>query len=498
MDIIDIGAAVRIATEKSREYYEKTLLLAGSADGFRYVKNVVRLGKGPLYYPVGTQFVVKKENSMTATMGTHTGITAVSVNEETFLAHEGRVGSGIHEFEYDGAAWQYEGQAVILSDFGISITGTPASGDQVIITESYSDIIFEVVDHRVTGEGIAAYDATKTYAQGDMCTYDGYVWLCTTTIGTAEAWTAGHWEKMIETGQYQMILLMYHCIYGRQFDQTEAICYTADGLAAGAYCFTVKNQAWYAADNDKTYYFTLTQAVPAGGQLVLSMTYNAALEGKSVKTYSSKTSTTEIETATLSATEIAGATDLGNTDGNSSGVNFMHRAIFGSNNYRESALRQWINSEKAANAWWAPTNDFDRPPSYANAAGLLHGMDKDFLDSVAKVKIPCKTNNTYELPGWTKNAAYTVEDRFFLPSRDEMGYGKENVAEGQVFDLYDGASNADKIKRDLSAQTTARPWFHRSPHPSNGSNVRYTSTSGAVGSYYAIGGSGAAAACVIM
>lgn len=42
----------------------------------------------------------------------------------------------------------------------------------------------------------AAYDATKTYAIGDYCTYGGTLYVCSTAITEPEAWTAGHWNKV--------------------------------------------------------------------------------------------------------------------------------------------------------------------------------------------------------------------------------------------------------------------------------------------------------------
>jgi hypothetical protein len=39
-----------------------------------------------------------------------------------------------------------------------------------------------------------AYDATATYAVGDLCIYDGILYECTTAITTAEAWDATHWK----------------------------------------------------------------------------------------------------------------------------------------------------------------------------------------------------------------------------------------------------------------------------------------------------------------
>ena len=157
-----------------------------------------------------------------------------------------------------------------------------------------------------------------------------------------------------------------------QYDATEAFYYAEQELAAGTYNITIANQAWYTADNGKTFQFTLATAVPAGGQLVFAMTYNATLEGKSVKSYANKTTTTVLETVTL--TEGSEGTSLGTTNGSSPNVNHMHRAIFGSNNYAQSAVRQWLNSAAVAGSVWTPTNVFDRPASWATSYnGFMHG-----------------------------------------------------------------------------------------------------------------------------
>ena len=347
--------------------YWADIAKATNAEDWGAVRYLVRKGEGELAFPVGTQFLVEKENSMTASLGTHTGVTAVNVNEETFLAHEGMVGTGLHAFVFDGAAWIYHGEAVRLTDFGITVTGTPAAGDEVLITEAFDRILFDVVDHRTVTDPA---DNTQKPA---------------------------------------MFLLMHSVIYSKQFDAIEALFYAEEGLAAGTYHFTIQNyDATYGGN--KTYQFTLTQAVPAGGQIVLDWPYNVQLLGRSVKTYASATSTTQIEAAVLS--EGSDGTDLGTTDGTSTNLNHIHRARYGSNNYKESALRQWINSAAVANAWWAPSNIFDRPPAYANLAGFQHGMDSDFLAVVKAITIPCHTNNTYELPEWTKDTAYNLVDRF--------------------------------------------------------------------------------------
>ncbi len=465
---------------------------SGEAQGvanWRIVQNIVRSGLGPKAFPVGSQFVVERETSLSAAMGVHTGITAVTVNEETFLAAEGIVGTGVHEFVFDGSVWVYNGQPVRLTDFGLTVEGTAADGDEIIVTEAFNKIVWDVVGHP-DDSNIPVY-VKKAYAKGEQVQQDGYVWVCMTAIASpGEDWDSTHWTQLHRAGEPRMVLLMHHVIYSRVFDAPEALIYAENEIPAGTY---------HVGDGAATptyYQFTLASAVPAGGQIVVASWPSSGyvLTGRTIKTYSGPTSTTEIESATVS--EGSGGADLGTFgEGN---VNNVTRARYGSNNYKESALRQWINSASAADSWWKPTNVFDRPVGYANAAGLLHGMDADFLAVVGKTKVPCKTNNTFELPDWTLDSPYVLEDKFFLASRDELGYGKERVQEGYVFELYNGAADVERMKYDLSAQTTARTWRHRSPLPGSAYYVRYTlSTTGALGSSYALSGDGAAAACEI-
>lgn len=296
-----------------------------------------------------------------------------------------------------------------------------------------------------------------------------------------------------------MYLLLHSAINSRQFDAVEALYYVdaavhSSGLAAGTYHFTIPDYDTTYGGN-KTYQFTLTNAVPAGGQIVFNWGYNQQVTAGNIKTYSSATSATAIETATLS--EGTGGTNLGTADGNSTNMNHIQRARYGSNNYSESAIRQWINSSAAADAWWTPSNIFDRPVSYTNVAGFLNGLDSKFLSAVGLTDIPCKTNNTFELPGWTKNTAYNVRDKFFLASRNELGFGTENVAEGAVWELFNGATDSDRIKYDISATTTARLWWMRSPLPGHASIVRLVYSDGSLGNYYAYTGFAAVPACII-
>ena len=446
---------VATALEAIKEAAESIAIsMGGSYDGgWGGVPNIIRSGLGRKAFPVGTIFTVGIEASLTVSIGDSTGITAATVTEDTFVEAMGGVAEGVYEFTFDGAAWHREDNTpVSLATFGINVTGTPASGDHIIITEAITKLQKVVVDH-------------------DNPNY--------TMIN-------GH----------NMILYDVYCIYNRQCSPRQALVYAATEIPAGTYYFTVKNQTWYPDDNDVSYQFTLTQAVPEGGQIVLDATYDQALAGKAVKTYSGPMSSEVIETATLTAG--SSGTNLGNTDGNSANVNHMHRALMGNNYYAEGKLDMWFNSAAAANAWDAATTKYDRPCAYANVAGYMHNMDAEFLAVVQPTDVVCRSNNTYE-EGHELNTLYTITGRkFFSASRVELGYGAENdLSEGRVWELFNGATDADRIKYDLAAKTTARYYWLRSPYPSHASSVRNVYPSGSLNFNNAYSGIGAAAACVI-
>ena len=47
-----------------------------------------------------------------------------------------------------------------------------------------------------------AYSSSSTYAVGDMCVYNNELYVCTTAITTAEAWTSSHWKLAV--GNYSV------------------------------------------------------------------------------------------------------------------------------------------------------------------------------------------------------------------------------------------------------------------------------------------------------
>ena len=288
------------------------------------------------------------------------------------------------------------------------------------------------------------------------------------------------------------------------FDAYEALYYAAEEIPAGTYNFT-----WnYATGSmvNGTYQFTLTKAVPAGGQIVLGTNSSStAITGCKIATYATVAATAAIESGIV-VTEGSEGTSLGTiaaTSATSENLNCAQRIMWGSNNYAQSAARQWLNSDAAAGSVWTPTNKFDRAPSWATSkAGFMKGLPADFLAAVQPAAIPCRTNSVFEVNSldgteYTVNTVYTLNDMFFMLSRPEIygSWDSSSIKDGELLEYYEGLTDIERIKYDAAG--SARYCWLRSPYPGSANNERTVGTSGALSGSYAVIGSGVAPACII-
>lgn len=294
-----------------------------------------------------------------------------------------------------------------------------------------------------------------------------------------------------DSSKHTMTIQQHDLLPEIQFDAPEAFYYAEAELPAGTYNFTLATA--YNSWAEGTYQFTLTKPVPKGGQLAISGYAYNAMTSLQVRSYANQTTT--IATESVAITAGSGGTNLG-TFGE--GLNHSQRVSYSSNNYKESAMRQFLNSSAAAGSVWTPQTKFDRPPSWLTSlAGYKNGLDQDFLAVVGKVVLPCSANNTYEAPDISiiKGAKYTLNDEFYLASAMEIFNTNLDVADdSKVFPFYEGAGNADRIKyRDGSAAY----WWLRTPRSGNAFAVRLVSSDGTVYDGSAHGADCLAPACTI-
>lgn len=283
-----------------------------------------------------------------------------------------------------------------------------------------------------------------------------------------------------------------------QFDAAEAFYYAEEGLAAGTYNFEMPAADGQIPAGD--YQFTLANAVPAGGRLLMPNTNSATIVGKNVSVYDAANSTVVSQTAVISSGD--SGTKLGllqiTGDPDEANMNSIQRAVYGSNNYAQSNIRQYLNSDAAAGAVWKSSNKFDQPPTWnASQPGFLSKLPDEFLEIVHPISISQDTNTVFEVD-YTKSSSYAVRDKFWLPSRFQIYGTKESADLGEIqWDYYKGSADIDKIMFDNGG--TARYQWLRSPNVVGyTSNVRRVDLStGALSSNSAYGSYAVAPACEI-
>lgn len=316
---------------------------------------------------------------------------------------------------------------------------------------------------------------------------------------TTLTWDIVHIGDVKETGGNYVILQTHDCLPmgTSEFDAREAIFRAKSDLPAGTYHFTtstagITDTSWTDSSKSgwtKTWQFTTTKVVPAGGQVCFakSMEWNTDLSTCGIATYSKPTDTTALETVTLA--EGTGGTDLATLGA----INHAQRICYGYNRWSQSGLRQWLNSKADRGAWWSPRNDFDRPIDTSGWAGFMNDLDADFLAVVAKSNIVTDINKISDSGGHD-----TTQDYFFLPAMVNINGGDnfysspgsavQDIEDTVVWDYYtkfrrDGKTgtnteqddNRRKYKQGSSAEWT---WWERSPYCANACYVRHVTDGG--------------------
>lgn len=374
-------------------------------------------------------------------------------------------------------------------------TGKQIAAQLAMIAKNTGGI--EVTDWKMVQYLVRMGVADKVFHIGDQFTVNkGATSLVFDVIGIDQDIPADPQLK------HSLTLGLHNCYKSLQFDAKEAFYYAENPLPAGTYYFTVGDQPWFSGDAGKSYQFTLTQQLPAGGQLVLGNSYNATMNGAAVIAYASGSATTEIERATMSqGTSGTGLGTLKSAGDVEHSLNSIQRALLGSNNWGESALRQYLNSKATAGSVWKPQTKWDRPPAWNTSdAGFMNGLDEDFIEVVQKA-IKTTVRNTVCEDG----TSYTTEDKFFLLSRDELFMGPERSAypEGSAYDYYRNFSDystpntgADS-NRVKYVNGSATYWWQRTPYAGIAFSVRRVYPSGAYDSSDAYGAIGVVPACII-
>ncbi|SHN77158.1 DUF6273 domain-containing protein [Desulfitobacterium chlororespirans] len=188
------------------------------------------------------------------------------------------------------------------------------------------------------------------------------------------------------------------------------------------------------------------------------------------------------------------------------------RVEYGNNRYRTSNLRQWLNSNGAANSWWsaqnltggtANTNNHDaqpdnlgmngEPTGYSDIPGFLNNFTADELSKILDTSITVAKNTITDGGG-----SETVIDKIFLLSCTEVGLPNENgIAEGGI--LAEFSNNASRVayptyqvwsntltSNRASVSSSAWHWWLRTPRATESGYERGIYTDGSLNSFWCI------------
>ena len=294
---------------------------------------------------------------------------------------------------------------------------------------------------------------------------------------------------------------------GVQFDGNEAFYHCDETLPSGTYNIIMGNSWGSNVVSGKTYQFTLTQNVPAGGQLVFTTASSttSGLPDQSpsnwrVRSYSTPESTSHIEMVTVS--EGNEGTNLGtlssSTKYSDTGINNMQRASYGYNRWSQSGMRQWLNSDASIGNWWSHQNVFDRPPDQLTSMrGFMAGLPEAFVEIVSPVKVTTALNTVSDTDIGTTEDTY---DKFFLPSLEQeyivpqladvegpyWPYWKQRMDLSSPQNLYQSSSvtnaNPFHIRYAIENHNSAQNVRLRSARRGNAYNAWFVSSTGYV--YY--------------
>ena len=276
----------------------------------------------------------------------------------------------------------------------------------------------------------------------------------------------------------KLTLVMHDAFISMQFDAQEAKWAAADGsqLPAGKYKIS------------STLSFTATQpfycAKPSNTTLSTSVT---------VTTYGANRTSVESGLAI-----VADVTDCDGDLTASGCENHNDRVNYGSNNYMESAIRQYLNG--TGSGWWSPQTKWDLRPSNHAGTPFMHGIDPAFLDVLSTENKVWKdnTNGTYGNTG-----AHNFEDKFFLLCSKDVNFSTDADESDTRLALFtnglsasDNSTDQNNLRKKIVGSGYGY-WWLRTAYRGNVYIAIIVYPSGYCNYYYASDSYGVVPACVI-
>ena len=167
--------------------------------------------------------------------------------------------------------------------------------------------------------------------------------------------------------------------------------------------------------------------------------------------------------------------------------NHPDRASWGSNSWKESNMRQWLNS--TGNDWFRKQNEYDvRSGSTGYSSGWMTGFVTGFLDLVMPVYNKTARNYLSAIGGGGGGGYDITLDKFWLLSVKEVfGNNSNDIAEGKQFSYFRDVATTNTQRIQYDEGGTARNVWLRSPNASSATLEHYITTGGADSNYRADG-----------
>src|SRR5574344_1715247 len=150
------------------------------------------------------------------------------------------------------------------------------------------------------------------------------------------------------------------------------------------------------------------------------------------------------------------------------------RQSYGNNRYSVANIDQWLNSNAAANAWYATQHTYDQSPDTSDgceSAGTQYAARPGFLNlfTTAEQNAILTTTLRVVKPSVDGGSYEDIARKVFFPSTTEVGLAnKNNIAEGSAWGYY--TSNAlrvayltqqafDNSPSSLKPSSVTSPWY---------------------------------------
>lgn len=351
-------------------------------------------------------------------------------------------------------------------------------------------------------------DAPKVFYPGDLITA-GWTWEGTAypmRMAVAHHYTGAddaHPLKELgdgRTGNCMDLQFIDALPISFPFDTKQAFYNNVELMSAGQYTFTVSVSAVWGTGAFGTvgqfpYTFTLSEDVPADSQWLWDAGYSSGIT--KIQIYAPYDGAL-LQTVTVAAggtgTSLGTISELATGD-----FNTWARGCEGSNFWKDSAMRAWLNSDSTD--WDSRRTRFTRKHPMAGKPGFLAGLEQSLRDGMASVKVKTEPHQT--------DGAAPVEtvDLVRLPSSIEhyfnnhLSHSADGFkAEGVVFDYWKAVAEANNHPDVIAGWNTyawliardpnkvARGVFTRSAYR----NLTYSSSEGVVSASGAVGYTGAA------